>query len=325
MVIYLYGADTKRSREQLEKLVEKFYRERDVQKMNVLRVALDGDSEIVDGDVQAQALAAPFLAEKRLVIFERLLERGSNDLLAWFSMRCVEQAPPSDVIFILWEEEPLKRATKTVTALHEALAAGQYAQEFVVLDARRREQYIVKFLADQKVGITQDALASLARRVTDSYELATTLAVLAAFGSTKGGQPLTARDLDQFLAPDIENTIFKAMDELSAQQRALALAQLAHVWYADNDPVYVFAMLHRQVRLLLEVDEIMTRLSDTTEQALARELGVHPFVAKKLMLAARRWSREDLYVWYERLHQVDFAMKHSVVEPRILVNRFVAA
>lgn len=322
MVLYLYGPDTQRSRQHLEKLVEKFYRERDPQRMNVSRLVV---GEIEDSDIQMQTLAVPFLAEKRMVVLERLLECGSDELLAWFDARFVQQPASANVIVIVWEEDPAKRSKQSVGALHTTLAAGQFAQEFAPLDGKRREQFVVKFLADRSVGITHDAMVALARRVADMYELTTALEVLAAFGWTKKGQPLTARDLDLFLPPDIENTIFKAMDDLSAQQRHGALAQLAQVWYADNDSVYVFAMVHRQIRLLVEAQEVLSHAAGASEQSLARELGVHPFVAKKLMGVAARWPREDLCTWYEHLHDIDFAMKHSVADPRILMNRFVAA
>lgn len=327
MVLYLYGADTKRSREHLEKLVEKFYRERDPQKLNVKRVAVGGD---YDGDLRAELLTAPFLAEKRMVVVERMLEHGDDELHEWFTARFLDSAPPADTIVVVWEVEPAKKARAASEKLHARLAASKFAQEFAMLEGAKREDWIIRAIDERGGRITADAARELHRRIGDEHELSNAIDVLVAHagaghGLDSAAAVISQRDLDLFLPPDIEAKIFDAMDALAARNRPAAMAALANVWHADNDPVFIFAMLHRQVRLLYQTREILDDNPAAQDAMVIKLLGVHPFVAKKLLGQACGWTRADLVVLYDRLIDIDYAIKHGSSDPRVLIDKFVAA
>lgn len=319
MVIYLYGPDTKRSREHLGKLVEKFYRERDPQKLNVKRVLFGGD---FDGDVRAELLTAPFLADKRMVVVERMLEHGDAELHDWFAGRFLDSEPPSDTIVVLWEEEPVKKARAASEKLHASLAATKFAQEFAALEGVKREQFIIRAIDERGGKITADAASELNRRVTDEHALVNAIDVLVAYAA---GRVIGRAELDMFLPPDVEAKIFDAMDRLAGRDRPAAMRALANVWYSDNDPVYIFAMLHRQVRLLFQTRELLDDNPSINDAGVAKTLSVHPFVGKKLLAQARLWSRRDLVAWYDRLIEIDYAIKHGSSDPRVLIDLFVAS
>ncbi|MCX6780880.1 MAG: DNA polymerase III subunit delta [Candidatus Magasanikbacteria bacterium] len=319
MILYLYGADTKRSREHLDKLIEKFYRERDPQKLNVVRVVVGGDEEM---DIRSQLLTAPFLAPKRMVVIERMLELGDAELLTWFEGRFLDHEPPADTIVVVWEEEPIKKSKTTNEKLHARLVASKFAQEFATLEGKKREEFIVRAIDERGGKITSDAAAELHRRIADDHELINAIDVLVSYAA---GAAITHATLEIFLPPDIENKIFDAMDLLASKKKAAAMKQLANVWFADNDPVYIFAMLHRQVRLLFQTRELLEDNAGVTDVAIAKQLGIHPFVAKKMLGQARLWTRSELVAWYDRLIEIDYAIKHGSSDPRVLIDKFVAA
>lgn len=328
MIIYLYGKDTRRSREHLGKLVEKFGRERDPQGLNTKRVVVSPKTSAkaaADGGVdcsvaRAELMSAPFLAEKRMVVVERVLERGDEEFLVWFKARFLESEPPADVIVVLWEEEPVKKsAADAAHQIHATLAASKFAQEFTPLEGRKREEWIVRAVAERGGQITSEAAADLARRVEDDNELMNTVDMLVAHGS-----PISSHDLNIFLPPDIEKTIFEAMDALSNRDHRKATMLLSNVWLVDNDPVYIFAMLHRQVRLLLYTREILDDNPQIFESALAKTLAVHPFAAKRLVQQASHWTRAELVKMYTSLHEIDYAMKHGSVGARMFIDKLVA-
>lgn len=319
MILYLYGLDTKRSREHLDKLIEKFYRERDPQKLNVKRVVVGGEAT----DLHSELLTAPFLAEKRMVVVERMVENGDAELLAWFGGRFLDNEPPSDTIIIVWEAELAKKSgTAAAEKLHGRLAATKFAQEFQPLEGKKREQFIVRAIDERGGRITADAAAELHRRVTDDFELMNAIDVLVAHAGA--GAVVTQRDLDLFLPPDIEAKIFDAMDAMAARNRPAAMRALANVWHVDNDPVYIFAMLHRQVRLLFQTRELLDDNPSVNEASVAKTLTIHPFVAKKLLSQARGWTRAELVGWYDRLIEIDYAIKHGSSDPRVLIDTLVA-
>lgn len=318
MVIYLYGTDTKRSREHLDKMVEKFYRERDPQKLNVKRFVLGTDEE---PDIRSELLTAPFLASKRMVVVERMLEKGDAELLVWFGARFLDAEPPADTIVIVWEEEPVKKAKSPSEVLHARLAATQFAQEFAPLEGKKREAWVVRAIAERGGSITEDAASELTRRLPDEHELANAIDVLIAHNGTR---VIAGKDLDLFLPPDVEAKIFDAMDLLASKKHGAAMKALANVWYADNDPVYIFAMLHRQVRLLFQTRELLDDNPSISDGAISKTLGVHAFVAKKMLGQAKLWSRAELIAWYDRLIEIDYAIKHGTVDAHVLIDKFVA-
>lgn len=320
MVLYLFGPDIKRSREHLDKLIEKFYRERDPQKLNVKRLAVGGDEEL---DVRSELLTAPFLAPKRMVVVERMLEKGDAELLAWFEGRFLDNEPPADTIIVVWEEEPVKKAKAASEKLHARLADSKFAQEFAALEGKKRVQWVVRAVDERGGRITSEAAEELARRLGDDFDLSNTIDVLVAHAGDAG--VISGKDLDLFLPPDIENKIFEAMDNLANRNREAAMRMLGNVWFVDNDPVYIFAMLHRQVRLLLQTRELVDDNPSISEAAIAKQLNVHAFVGKKLLGQARKWTRADLVNWYDRLIDIDYAIKHGSSDPRVLIDTFVAA
>lgn len=319
MVLYFYGSDTKRSREHLDKLIEKFYRDRDPQKLNVKRFEVGADEEL---DVRSELLTAPFLAPKRMVVVERMLEIGDAELLGWFGERFLDKEPPADTVVVVWEEEPVKKAKSPSEVLHSRLAGTQYAQEFAPLDGKKREASIVRAIADRGGSISADALSELSRRLPDEHELSNAIDVLVAFAGTR---VIVEKDLDLFLPPDIEAKIFDAMDLLASKKHGAAMKALSNVWFADNDPVYIFAMLHRQVKLLFQTRELVDDNPGISEMAVSKTLGVHAFVAKKMLGQSRMWSRAELVAWYDRLIEIDYAIKHGTVDAHVLIDKFVAA
>lgn len=319
MVLYLYGTDTKRSREHLDKLIEKFYRDRDPQKLNVKRFVFGMDEEL---NLRSELLTAPFLAPKRMVVVERMLEKGDAELLTWFAGRFLENEPPEDTIVVVWEEEPVKKAKSASEVLHGRLAVTQYAQEFAPLEGKKREAWAVRAIAERGGSITADAVSELVRRLPDEFELSHAMDVLVSYAGTR---VITEKDLDLFLPPDIEAKIFDAMDLLAGKKHEAAMKALANVWFADNDPVYIFAMLHRQVRLLFQTRELMDDNPGISDLGISKTLGVHAFVAKKMQGQARLWSRQELVAWYDRLIEIDYAIKHGTVDAHVLIDKFVAA
>ncbi len=320
MILYLYGTDTKRSREHLDKLIEKFYRERDPQRLNVKRVVVGANEST---DIRSELLTAPFLAPKRIVVVERMLELGDAELLTWFAVRFLDNEPPEDTIIVLWEEEPVKKSKNSNEALHARLTQGKFAQEFAAFEGKNRVDFIVREVAARGATITNSAADSLSRRVANNFELSNLIEMLTAY--VGAARPINDKDLDIFLTPDIENTIFAAMDELAQGKKKHAMELLAQVWYVDNDPVYVFAMLHRQARLMFEAHDLIADNPALHEETAAAKMGVHPFVGKKIIGAARRAARADLVLWYDRLIDIDYAIKHGSADPRMLIDKFVAA
>ena len=71
MILFLYGKDTFRSRQQMKKMVEKFKADRDPQGYNI--VTIDAAAERNSSRILNEIFTVPFLAERRMVVLESFL------------------------------------------------------------------------------------------------------------------------------------------------------------------------------------------------------------------------------------------------------------
>src|SRR3989338_10197408 len=100
MIIFLYGPDTFRSRQHLHKMMAKFRSERDPDGLNLVRV--DATKETA-GQILEQILAVPFLAEKRMVVVENLLESKHDELQTELLKLIEEQRLSPANVLVFWE------------------------------------------------------------------------------------------------------------------------------------------------------------------------------------------------------------------------------
>src|SRR3989339_2093468 len=117
MIIFLYGEDTFRSRQQLKKMAAKFKTERDPQGLNA--ITLDCEKENA-GKIREQISQIPFLAEKRLIILENLLTGKQTELQEELAEKIKNKKLPESSILIIWEKTSNFK-NKTAQALFSVL------------------------------------------------------------------------------------------------------------------------------------------------------------------------------------------------------------
>ncbi len=129
--------------------------------------------------------------------------------------------------------------------------------------------------------------------------------------------------IDLLVRTEAHEDIFAFLDALSSGKPTTALKKLSDERLAGTDDFQLFGMLLRQIRLLLQVRSMIDQMPAVTKQ-VAQALGMHPFVAQKMLTEVRSWSSMRL----ERIHglagKLDKAMKTGLA-PELSVDRLVAA
>lgn len=115
---------------------------------------------------------------------------------------------------------------------------------------------------------------------------------------------ITAADVQAVLTPVHEEAIFAAVDAFGERRYAAAITKLRAVLAREPQGV-VLALLLRQLRLIILTHELLT----SGTGSLARELGVPPFVAKKVAAQAGRFPRKDAAALFWNLLELDAAVK----------------
>ncbi|MEW6567511.1 MAG: DNA polymerase III subunit delta [Chloroflexota bacterium] len=259
----------------------------------------------------------PFLAPRRLILLHqpsallRGAERRGERLWA-----LLEALPQTTALLLvetcdLREDSPLRR-----------WAAANPEAAFVRGFFIPHGQEFVRWLRQRCQALGGDiepaAAARLAELVADDPPLAAhELEKLLDYVNRE--RPIQADDVEQLTPFKGQSDVFAMVDALGAGNGRLAQAHL-HRLLMDESPRYAFAMIIRQFRLLLQAREAMDSGDDP--QAV---LEVHPFVARKVLGQARRFSLPELERIYHLLLDCDLAMKTSQMDDTVALDTLLAS
>ena len=103
----------------------------------------------------------------------------------------------------------------------------------------------------------------------------------------------------------IETDIFRTIDAIALKNKKLALSLIHKHLTKGDSPLYLLTMIIFQFRNLLLVKN----------SSSARIPGMHPYVARKSSLQARKFNLEELKKIYHKLSEVDLEIKTGRTEP----------
>lgn len=316
MILFLYGKDTFRSKTQLRKMSEKFKVDRDPQGLNFVHVDC-----VASGvkDLLTQMLAAPFLADKRMVVIERLMQNGDDDLCKELLKRIEEETVPQDLIWIFYEEgKPKKKQAK---ALYNRLQKEKYAEQFEVLEGGAFQGWVASIADEYGATVSREAAQRIAQDAGgDSWKAATLVQTVASYNS--GGQ-VEVDDVALFVEPIIDDNIFGLVDAVLAGKSRKALDLFSSQLRVGKDAHFVFSMILRQARMLLDVKDAQDRGIDMAE--VQKEMGIHPFAFKKTTQAAQQFDFSALVALHERLLDIDVKSKTGGGAYQILLEQMMFA
>lgn len=299
-------------------MIAKFKTDRDPQGLNA--AVLDCEKE-TEEKIWEQILAAPFLAEKRLVVLENLLVSKHKEAQTALLKRLEEKNLPADSIVIFWEGTD-EFKSKESKALAEKLQKEKFAQQFELLTGAKIKFWINQEVKERGGKINAPALDYLAENAgADMWQLDSLLAQLTAY---KNGEEITAPDIALFLEQKIDNSIFNLIDGIVAKQPQKVYQMMREQYRLGKDPIYIFAMLARQFRILTELRDYYERHEQLPSDALATKLGLHPYVVKKSLPMAKRYTMAELKIIYQALLALDVNIKTGQEDQSLLLDIFIA-
>lgn len=267
--------------------------------------------------LEAACAAMPFLAPRRMVLLRRpsaLLrpERGFSRRL----MVLLENLPPTTALLLLepgdlLEDSPLRR-----------WAAANPQAAFVRGFFIPRGDDFVRWLRQrcQAMGgqIEPAAATLLAESVADDPTLAAKeLEKLLDYVNRE--RPIRTADVELLTPYQGQSDVFAMVDALGTGNGRQAQVHL-HRLLEQESPRYAFAMIIRQFRLLLQAREA---IDDGQDPQTA--LSIHPFVVRKVVAQARRFSLAELERIYHDLLDCDLAMKTGQMDDSVALDTLLAS
>ena len=166
---------------------------------------------------------------------------------------------------------------------------------------REMPEWITNEAHEHKVKIEGRAAAELAHLVGNDLFQARQEILKAA--SYAGEEQVVTRDMVRLLCnPSREEDIFALVDAAGQRNPSRALA-LLNALMRDQPIQQIFSMAVRQFRLLIMAKEVLEE--GGREKQMISETHVHPFVARKLLDQASRFSMEGIgkYLFTVGLHR----------------------
>lgn len=323
MVIFLYGADTFRSRRFRQELQEKF--QRDVDPTAVSLAVIDGQTATVN-DLAEKLGAGSLFVKKRLIVIENVFANKKDKIFGELGgyLGKLSEGQDDDNVIIFHDgdlgskEKPLKAAQKK---LFSFLAKQKFVQEFKTLTGPQLLSFIKKEASSYNNGVAAAAAAELAARAGgDLWLIAGSIKKLA-FASP--GKEITIEAVKGTVAGTYDENIFGLTDALGAKNKRLALRLLEEQYAAGLSDEYLLAMLVRQFRILLQIRSALD--AKLPPDTLTARLKIHPFVARKGAAQARNFTAAALKAALNTLVAIDWHSKTGQGETRTELSLFIAS
>lgn len=319
MLIFLFGEDSFQSSQKLKEIKDKF----------LLKDPAGSGLSIFDFAVSksetASAISAletkNLLADKRLVVIKNILTAGApaeaEKLLAFLkSQKGLKD--DQDTVAVFWEDGKVKKSV----LLCKFLQKNARSQEFEKISGQKLEQWVLRQFreAGHESQISQTALEKLvAYAGEDMRLLSQEVQKLAAYGA---GGMITEQAVETLVKANLNSNIFATIDALGANQKKTALDLLHRHLAGGEDPFYLLSMFVYQFRNLIKVADLKNNYG-ANEYAIAKAGKLHPFVVKKSLAQLRHFSWEQLRQIYQKLAQLDTAVKTGKIEIKLALDKFI--
>lgn len=316
MIIFVYGSDTYRSRQYKDKIVSKFQVEKDPGGYNI--VTIDGETAS-SGKITQEIKAAPFLAEKRMVIVKNTLSGKVSKALDELEKIISEKQVPDSTVLIIWERAD-EFKNKTAQSVAKLLQAEKFKEHFPALDYAEAIAWTKQQLQLAGLAAQPGAIEALVAGVgNDSFAIEQVILQLKAF---KPGGSIGVAEVNEFvLAPDDDN-IFALVEHFVKGNAGVALKMMRAQYKKGEDENFILLMLIRQVRMMLLVADGLTR--SESPDVMAKKLGLHPFAIKKTVPLVRQFTQTQLEKLFLTLSDLDQRMKTGRGDLGVMLDTLAA-
>lgn len=321
MIIFIHGDDTFRSLGRLNILKQGFSKKYDAHGVNV--VQLDGQSAGID-NIRKSILSAGLLEKKRCIIIKNILKNKGKALKKELVDILANKKSLQDSIIIFWEDKQVDprmsgqgRLTKEDKELIRFLKQ-QKEEKFDSLSPVNLKKWVSQEFKKRNAPIDPKALDLLTGSVgSDLWKMNQEVEKLAHF---KDGQVIAREDVLLFVKAKFDGNVFLLTDALGQKDEKQALRLFHEQMALGTDPL---ALLARFLWLIRNLVMIASLLDQFPPARIAQELGLHPYVVKKSLPQARRFTPDELKGIYGKLIEMDKNLKSSQKDPKVMFDLFI--
>lgn len=273
----------------------------------------------------------PFLAERRLVVVKGLLARfdsfrhrrrskrrssEQDGLEEWAEMAETLDHLPSttDLVFL---ENMIRRGNPLLSNL----ASVAKVREYRPLAGDILEEWITKRVSASGGKIGKQAIRKLVDLVGGNlWVLSRELEKLAIYA---GEVTIDEEMVEVLVAYSRETNVFRVVDAILGGYSSDAMRLVRLLRESGAEVSYVIAMLARQLRLILVLQDLLARKVPRGE--LGQRLGVAAeFAVRRTEEQARLYTEEQVFRMYGQLLSTDLAIKRGELGDQLALEMLVA-
>lgn len=272
----------------------------------------------------------PFLAEKRLVIVEGLLERfepgGKTGRKK--SSRQAEQ-PPQYLKMVdgIKHLPPFTElvltggGVKATNPLFHELSTLTKVQYFPMLKSPQLGQWVERRVKEAGAQISPQAVTTLVRFVgNDLWTMAGEVDKLILYTA---GRRIEEADVKAIVSHTREENVFTMVDAVLEFRGGIAQETLQQLFRQGAAPVQLLSMISRQVRIIFLVKEMRARGKSRNE--IQNKLGLNSdFLVRKAWEQSEKYSPARLRELYHRLLETDVSIKTGKLDGEIALYILIA-
>ncbi len=289
---------------------------------------LDG-RQMTAEQLKAVSDTVPFLAEKRLVIIEGLLERFESPGQNGKRKTPRQSGQPEEVKAIVGVVKNLPPFTelvvvggrvKTGNPLLRELAIINRVKSFPLLKSTQLSQWIERRITAANGSISPQAVSVLVRFVgSDLWTMASEVDKLIQYTS---GRRIEEADVKALVAYTQEANVFTMVDAILEFRVTTAQGLLQQQFRQGATPAQLLTMIARQVRIIFQVKEMRERKKSRGE--IQTKLGLtSDFLLNKAWEQANKYSLDRLREVFHRLIETDLSIKTGKLEGEIALEILV--
>ena len=291
---------------------------------------LDGRQLTLD-QLRTVCETAPFLAERRLVIVNGLLERfepkretrgrrkarpianQQNEYKSFSSY--ATQIPDSTTLVLIDGQVGSKNP------LLKELSLKAQVKSFPLLKNDRLRQWIGQRVKQEGSSISAEAVNLLAKFIgSDLWIMASEINKLVLFTS---GRRIEEEDVKQLVSHVQEANVFAMVDAILESKAGVAEQLLQRLLESGAAPAYLLVMLSRQVRMIVQAKEL--RSQRKAEAEIQNKLGLTAeFALRKVLGQADRYPMKQIIEVYHKLLETDLFIKTGKYDGELALNLLIA-
>ncbi|EKE10822.1 MAG: hypothetical protein ACD_15C00195G0013 [uncultured bacterium] len=319
MIFFLYGEDSFRSLQKVIEIKKKFL----ISDPAGSGLAVFNWDQKDNKEKLLDILATPnLLAPKRLIVVRSMIEHAvdaeKEDLIEYLKKNEKSLQADSNLVVVFWEKGQPKKNGK----IYKILDKIAKAQNFEKLSGAKLNKWIIEKIKSEnpQSGISAGALEKIILFVgNDTSFLDKELQKLVEFSD---GKVIQEQDVDLLVKASTDISIFNTIDALASSNKKEALRLVHEHLKKGEDIFYVFSMIVYQFRNLIKVAGIKDEFHGN-DYAIAKAIGMHPFVVKKSLQQLRSFPLEKLKKVYQKLANLDFEAKTGKIDIKIALDKFI--